>query len=337
MKQKLKNIGCMCIVIIIVLSVSFFYWNSIINNTLDITTDAPTSSNTALSYSKAEPFQSEPESDEKGLYVHVLDVGQGSCMFITCEGENMLVDGGDRDTSSKVVSYLKRQPNLNYLNNVIITHYHSDHLAGIIGVLHTFPVIKCYAPDYETDSSLYASYKATVDSYGYTVTTPTIDSSFNLGSAKVTFIAPVTKYEEENDNSIGLKITYRDISFLISGDSTKIAEKDTLSMFNSRLNSDVYIVNHHGSNFSSLPEYVQAISPSIAVISCGTDNTYGHPGEDTIETLKENNCTLFRTDLEGNILFYSDGEKISCQVEKEVNGELLYVPRKKFEKKRLRY
>ena len=112
-----------------------------------------------------------------------------------------------------------------------------------------------------------------------------------------------------------LKFTYGDCSFLFSGDAEADAEED-LCDSGQDLSADVYQVGHHGSSTSSSQEYLDAVTPEYASISCGRGNQYGHPHDETIEKLEAMGVEYYRTDLDGNITFTSDGETISVRTEK---------------------
>lgn len=236
------------------------------------------------------------------LNVSVLDVGQGLSILIECDGEKMLYDGGDKKTSNYVVSYLEKH-NCTSFKYIIASHYDSDHIAGLIGVLNKYNTEHFIGPNYTHKTKLYTSLMNNLDKRNIILEHPTIGSSFNLGSAKVTVLGPRgTKYSDVNNYSIVLKITTGDKSVLITGDAEGASIAELMSA-NVDLKSDVYIVGHHGSNTSTNLSLLNRIKPNSAIISCGTDNSYKHPHSEVLNVLESEDIDIFRTDLQGEINF----------------------------------
>lgn len=247
-----------------------------------------------------------------GLTIHYLDVGQGNAILLQSEGQSMLIDGGARKSSSFVVSYLEKQ-NIKKLDYVLISHFDEDHLAGAVGALHKFPVNTLITPDYEADSNIFQSYKKTVQEKGYEAVHPKQGQEFSLGSAKFRIISPVAYgHEDENQDSVGVILENGEQKFFIGGDIGLESEKEILDS-GADIQADVMLMNHHGSHVSE--EFFKKISPSYSVISCGKDNKYGHPREDTMELLKKYDIPVFRTDLQGTILMYSNGKELTFEKE----------------------
>ena len=125
-----------------------------------------------------------------------------------------------------------------------------------------------------------------------------------------TFIGPVEEYSDTNDNSLVLRLTYGDKSFLFTGDMEREAENDLLDS-GVKLSSDVLKVGHHGSSTSTSYRFLYEVSPEIAVISCGEDNSYGHPHEEVLSRLSDADVTVYRTDLDGSVVLFCDGMKVT--------------------------
>ncbi len=247
-----------------------------------------------------------------GLTVHYLDVGQGNAILLQSEGHSMLIDGGARHSSSFVVSYLEKQK-IEKLDYVLISHFDEDHLAGAVGALHKFPVDTLITPDYEADSNIFQSYKKIVEENGYEAVHPQQGQEFSLGSAKFRIISPVSYgHEDENQDSVGVILENGEQKFFIGGDIGLESEKEILES-GVDIQADVMLMNHHGSHVSE--KFFKEISPSYSVISCGKDNKYGHPRQDTMELLKKYDVPVFRTDLQGTILMYSDGKELTFEKE----------------------
>lgn len=121
-------------------------------------------------------------------------------------------------------------------------------------------------------------------------------------------VGPVrTEYLLENDRSLALRITYGDVTCLICGDAEQAEEMD-MAASGEDLSADIYVANHHGNKNSSTDAFLDAVSPAYALVSCGMDNAYGHPAQETLQRLQEQGIQLYRTDLQGTIVLYSDGD-----------------------------
>lgn len=249
-------------------------------------------------------------SNEGEMTVHFLDVGQGSSTFIQSEGHNMLIDGGDRSSSSFVVSYLQKQ-GITSLDYVLVSHYHADHLNGIVGVLNAFDCKTVICPDYEADTKLFHSFCSIIEEKGITRVYPSPGDSFTLGGADFTIISPTSyDYSNENNNSIGIRIVNGQDSFLFTGDAEAESEEDFCKL-PLPLSSDVYTAGHHGSASSTTWSLLERVLPEYVVISCGRDNSYGHPHEETMEKLEAVGAKIFRTDTQGTIVAVTYGDGIT--------------------------
>lgn len=245
--------------------------------------------------------------------VHVLDVGQGLSVLIESNGHYMLYDGGDSDKSSYVVSYLQQEgvPSLDY---VVASHYDSDHLNGVVGALNAFPVSNVWGPNYTADTRVFESFNSIVSAKGLTRVQPAVGSQIQLGDATVQVLAPSgTDYSDLNNYSIAIRVQDGDTSFLITGDAEAASEAEMVASELS-LDSDVYVMGHHGSGTSTSWDLLQAATPEYAVLSCGAGNSYGHPHIESMEKLQAMEIQLLRTDKQGNIVASTDGTNISWNV-----------------------
>lgn len=243
------------------------------------------------------------------IAITMLDVGQGLSILIESNGQYLLYDGGDRNASSYVVSYLNKQ-NITKLDYVVVSHYDDDHVNGIVGVLKNFNVSTVLNPDYTTTTKIYQSYLEARDANGADVIIPEVGDSFKLGHAIITVLAPSEKYDDYNEMSIAIKVQCDNFVTIITGDAEKESEANMLrSSIN--LNADLYVVGHHGSSSSSTDDFVEAMSPAYAFISCGKDNSYGHPHDETLTTLAKYGVNIYRSDIDGVVTCYSDGNGYS--------------------------
>lgn len=244
------------------------------------------------------------------LTLQVLDVGQGSAALIRQGDSFLLMDGGDRDYSSYVVSYLKKE-GVERLDYVVVSHYDADHLNGVVGVLNAFECEQVLAPDYKADSKVYQSYLKVIEEKNIPVEHPKLGDTYAFADSSFRVVCPVSySYDDANSNSLGIRLSYGDSSFLICGDCTEESEQDVLYR-GTDLRSDVYVANHHGSKYSNSEDFLQAVSPSYVIISCGKGNSYGHPGASVLLSVQKLGAALFRTDLQGVITAVSDGSRIS--------------------------
>ena len=132
---------------------------------------------------------------------------------------------------------------------------------------------------------------------------------YELGSADVTILGLNADDGDVNNSSIVLRVTYGDRSFLFTGDAEREAEKVLLEECPELLKSDILKVGHHGSSSPTIYTFLRKVLPDIAIISCGTGNKYGHPTEDTLSRLRDEEATVYRTDIHGDItMWYDEGE-----------------------------
>lgn len=241
--------------------------------------------------------------------VHYLDVGQGDCSLVLCDGQAMLIDGGEASESSKVYAYLKEH-GINHLDYMVASHAHSDHIGGLSGALNYASVDTAFCPVTDYDSKTFDSMVKYLDKQGIGITVPRAGDEFLLGSAHVQILGPQKNYDEPNDTSIVMKVTYGETSFLFTGDAERTAEADILDA-GYNLSATVLKVGHHGSDTSTSYPFLREIMPEYAVIQVGKDNSYGHPTEDTLSRLRDADVKVYRNDLQGDIVCSSDGKTVS--------------------------
>jgi len=248
------------------------------------------------------------------LRVEILDVGQGNAVLLESQGHYVLIDGGDRETSSFVVSYLKDQ-GIDTFDYIVVSHFDSDHLAGVIGVLHQFGVNQILTPDYEGDTKLYQSFQEVVEQNQVMEIHPTQEEVYSFGTAEMEILGPVYYgHSDENEDSICIRVTNGANSFLICGDIGEDTETELVHT-GVDVSAEVYLLNHHGSNTSNTQEFIDLVQPSYAVISCGEENSYGHPGTETMERIKNLGIPVYRTDRQGIIRVESDGAQLLWEQE----------------------
>ena len=241
--------------------------------------------------------------------LHMLDVGQGLSILMENDGHYAIYDGGGRSRSSFVVSYLQKHgvKNLDY---VVASHFDEDHISGLVGALNVFGVSTVLCPDYEADTDIFASFDDAAEASGAEILHPEMGDSFDFAGAEIEVVGPVSYDEEkENDRSVAIKVSYGKTSFLMCGDTEEEAEGHLLDA-GADLQADVLVVSHHGSNSSTSSKFLKAVNPPVALISCGKDNSYGHPGQKTLDRLREAGCEMYRTDRQGTVVCTSNGKKL---------------------------
>ena len=251
------------------------------------------------------------------LSVYFIDVGQGDCIYINQGEYNMLIDAGNNEDGEKLVSYLKSL-NVNGFDYVIGTHPHEDHIGGMDDIINNFEIDNYYMPDKLSTTKTFEDVLDALDAKGLSYNVPKIDDEFKLGDATFKVIYSGDDTNDINDSSIVLKMTYGDNTFLFTGDATSNVEEIIL---NKDIKSDVLKVAHHGSSYSSTTEFLDKVDPKYAIISVGKNNSYNHPASITLQKLSNRDIKVYRTDLDGTIIFTSDGTNLSVQTKKtDTNG-----------------
>ena len=252
------------------------------------------------------------------MVVHFLDVGQGDAAIIQCGGQTLLIDGGDRDSNQFLYSYMK-DLGLEYLDFVIATHPHDDHVKGLATALVLCDVGTIYSPVTEYDGDGFHDLTDKITDRGLDITVPHRGDTFNVGSATVTFLTEPQESWDMNDRSLMVKIVFGNTSFIFTGDAAWEAEQDALAS-GIDLHADVLKLGHHGSMTSSSQAFLDAVRPTYAIISVGAGNKYGHPSEETLLRLTHLYASVFRTDKHGTIVCTSDGESLGFVMTKK-NGK----------------
>lgn len=256
--------------------------------------------------------------------VYYLDVGQSDCSIVVCDDKVMVIDTGSYPQTEKIREALYTL-DVEQIDYLVITHQHDDHMSGAEKLMNIYDVENIIMPmlseDNAVNSETYSRLlRAISDNNVKPIASQSIEK-FNLGNAEIKILAPNKQYKELNNMSVVMKITYGENSFLFQGDAETQVEKSLLYS-DYDLTADVLKLGHHGSKTASSEEYLDAVKPDIAVISCGQGNSYGHPRVTVMEYLVERNIDYYVTAYNGDITIGSDGENIEIFAQYESIAEL---------------
>ena len=252
------------------------------------------------------------------LKVDFFDVGQGKAVFIEERGgSQILIDGGP-DSSvlerlSGVMPFYDREIDL-----LILTHPDADHLAGLIEVLKRYSIGKIIETGIADPSADYQQWQRLIKEKNIPLVYALAGQKIKIGDNFVLEILFPTRslvgqsFSNTNSSSIVARLSYGKNSFLFTGDAEEATEFYLLQN-SANIGSDILDVGHHGSKNSTGQEFLEAVSPDVAVIQVGAKNRYGHPAQETLDKLK--NTKIYRTDLEGDIDFSCDVEKCDIQTD----------------------
>lgn len=253
------------------------------------------------------------------LKVSVLDVGQGDAILVEFpSGQRWLIDGGPDDSALRALDRgtFMRRP----LTGIIVTHPHADHLAGLLPIAQQYqigqvimPSVTHTSPDYQQWLKLLQTRELAVMPADHPFVWEGDDQGVHW---RWEFFYPTTRYEESvkdlNDVSVVSRLQFGERSFLFTGDATSEVESTLLASGRS-LKADVLKVGHHGSDTSTTPAFLSAVQPSVAIISVAAENSYNLPKQSVIDRLAAAHSTVYRTDKQGTITIYTDGQRLTVE------------------------
>lgn len=256
---------------------------------------------------------------EGSLSVHFIDVGQGDSTLIISNGETMLIDCGESSASKDVIDYLS-EVGVKKIDHLVATHPHSDHMGGMAAVINAYDVGEIIMPklaDNDIPTSKYfEKFIDACEAKNLEISQAELGQTIKIGGARAKVVAPCSDdYDDVNNYSVSLDISFGKTSFLLIGDAEALSEKEMIK--NGTLShATVYKAGHHGSRYSSCKEFLQVVAPEYAVISCGEGNSYGHPNKEALDRISKYTDKIYRTDLSGDVVMTSDGEKIKVTTER---------------------
>lgn len=254
-----------------------------------------------------------PPSMEGVFTLIVFDVGQADSLLVrTPNGKAMLVDAGDSDKDAdEVILPGLRELGVTELDYLVLTHAHQDHVGGMPSVLKSLPVgVAVFSGEVSTNST-YRDFLALVQSGEAKPLQARRGLTLDMGGDVVVEVLnpPEKLFDESNDNSVVLRLTYGQVSMMLTGD----AESEAIESMKEAMvpmNAAVLKVGHHGSSDATSQWLLRAVSPQYALISVGADNRYGHPHAETMELLRDGGVEVYRTDQQGTITVTTDGSSV---------------------------
>ncbi len=267
-------------------------------------------------------FREVPQTDELSentAEVHFIDVGQGDCALIRTSDCCVMIDCGEYDSFGSVDRYLTSL-GITQIDIMIMTHAHSDHMGCMYRVAEKYEIGSIMMPQTDEDdipqSGPYSRLMDTISEKNITVSFAEKGKTFSVGkNGGIEVIAPVKRYDDLNNGSAVIKFTYGNVRFLFCGDIEKDAELDIVGS-GSDISAEVIKVPHHGSGTSSTRKFLNAVSPRYAVFCVGENNDFGHPHANIVKLYRNLGAQIFRTDMNGNIVFSTDGENIVTGTQK---------------------
>ncbi len=266
------------------------------------------------------------------LYLTALDVGQGDALVAQPpQGGVFLIDGGGfalgrPDTGTRVVLPYLRSQGYQQVDLMVLSHPHPDHISGLISTAEQIPVKELWIPSGHPQVSPQMKRKknslgrliAAVQAKGGQIRTSAslCEGVQTLKGLAIEVLAPCTLGVPPlglNDDSLVLRLRYGKRTVLLTGDIEEAGERRLLAQKRDRLRADLLKVAHHGSDTSSQPAFINAVSPRYAFIASGVRNRFRHPRPKTLSTLERHQVDIFRTDQQGSLTFWTDGNQVQIR------------------------
>ena len=247
---------------------------------------------------------------------HFIDVGQGDATLIRTPEGDILIDAGENSAEEDLKNYLDLC-GVEVLYYAVFTHPDSDHIGGADMVLAEYEVLNVIKPELEKTTKVYTRMMEAIAAEGCTVYNALPGETYSLGEFDMFVFGPDpnNKKLDSNNSSIVIKATWGNTTAMLTGDAEEPAEESILATFSAdELGSMLLKMGHHGSKTSSTDAWLAAIRPTIAIISCGKNNSYGHPHAEALARIAPYvGESIYRTDELGSIVFVTDGESFIYQ------------------------
>ncbi|MDP4133164.1 MAG: ComEC/Rec2 family competence protein [Bacillota bacterium] len=259
------------------------------------------------SYIESNPIKSD-------FTMYCFDVGQAdSTLFVMPGNRCMLIDAGNYKDGDYIAGRLT-ELGIKKIDYLVGTHPHADHLGGMSYIIKNFDIGKIYMPDAAQNTEAFEDVLKAIKDKNLSVTKAKSGVEIlNENDLKIQIKSPaLDEYSDLNDYSAVVRIKYKDTAFIVMGDAGVANEKEMIEDKNNDLSANVIRIGHHGSDTSTSSRFLNRVKPSVALISVGKGNEYGHPSIDVIKRLKDRRIKVYRTDKNGEIQIFSDGKKIKC-------------------------
>lgn len=280
----------------------------------DATTEAPKTCIVCF-VTEGDKLPSSGTAYSETLYVSYIDVGQGDSILIQVGDCDILIDAGTASYGSTVSNYLKKQ-GVDDIELMINTHPDADHCGGLTTVLNNFVVEEVWiSKDTNKNTAAYKNFVAAISKEGLTAKKPDVGTVYTYEYLSITVLYSA-KGSDSNNSSIVVMLEYGSFKFLFTGDAGSEVENKLVSS-GVDLSCDVLKVGHHGSRYSSTAAFLSATGAEYGVICVGAGNSYGHPTSDALNRLKAAKISVYRTDLDGHVVFSTNGAELYLP-----NGEI---------------
>ncbi|WP_144797028.1 lamin tail domain-containing protein [Halorubrum depositum] len=260
------------------------------------------------------------------LEVHYINVGQSvSTLVVGPDGETMLVDTGHyNDDGEHVLDYLRRH-DVERIDRLVTSHNDADHIGGNAAIIDYYEteadgIGAVYDPGIAASTRTYGEYLDAVEEHDVTLYETREGDAIPFGEVTVDVLGPPEPYlenEARNENSVVLKLTHGETSFVLSGDAEDDQEAYLVDAYGEELRATVLKAGHHGSSSSSSGAFVDAVDPRVAVVSSAYGSQYGHPHEEVLERFADRSIPTYWTATHGDVVFVSDGANVSVRTQRD--------------------
>lgn len=240
---------------------------------------------------------------------HFIDVGQGDSTLILTDDAAVLIDAGPTDAAEETVQYIRGYTDS--IDYMILTHPHEDHIGGAVKIINSLQVKNVIMTDASNDVVTFSRLINVIEESGVRVIEAQVGNTYDADGIELLILAPLADLGDFNEYSVVTRVQYKDVSMIVPGDAESGSEGLMLETYLSgELNADILKLGHHGSRTSSTSEFLAAVNPRWSIASCGLNNSYGHPHQQTLERAGELGIPVLRTDEMGTIVFATDGEDL---------------------------
>ncbi|MEM4781913.1 MAG: ComEC/Rec2 family competence protein [Halalkalicoccus sp.] len=272
-----------------------------------------------------------PEEDgtevDGSVEIHAIDVGQADATLLIGPEETMLIDSGNwYDDGEYVIEYLDEQ-GVERIDYLVSTHAHADHIGGHAAIIETYETEKegigqVWDPGVAHTSGVYEEYLDAIEDHDVDLIEAQSGDEIPFADGATVLNPPAERESDRlHDNSLALRVSVGERSFLATGDAESRAEERMVAEYGDELDSDLYHAGHHGSATSSTPAFLDRVDPEIAVISSARESQYDHPSEEVLASFAERGIETYWTAVHGTIVFELDGESIAVTPETDATTD----------------